>query len=162
VLRARIWPAVGDVAVSLEHVGSTSVPGLAAKPIIDLVVVVASRADVSTAIRRLGGLGYTHQGDLGIEGREALDSPKGGALRHHLYCAPVGNVSLTNQVRFRDYLRTHPETAKAYGTLKQKLATAFADDIDGYSRGKTSFILGVLREAGFSAEQLDAIARMNE
>jgi GrpB-like predicted nucleotidyltransferase (UPF0157 family) len=70
-LRASIWPVVADVAVAIEHVGSTAVPGLAAKPIVDLDVVVRSRTDVPTAVGRITTLGYDHLGDLGIVGREA-------------------------------------------------------------------------------------------
>ena len=83
-LRSRIWTAVGDVALSVEHVGSTSVPGLAAKPIIDISIVVPERSDVRTGISRLATLGYVHRGDLGIAGREAFANPE-GLPRHNLY-----------------------------------------------------------------------------
>jgi GrpB-like predicted nucleotidyltransferase (UPF0157 family) len=76
VLRRPVWAAVRDVAVSVEHVGSTAVPGLAAKPIIDIDVVVASSDSLSKAIGRLATLGYIHRGDLGIDDREAFDSPQ--------------------------------------------------------------------------------------
>src|SRR5207249_10022511 len=74
-LRARVWTVVGDLALTIEHMGSTSVLGLAAKPIIDMTVVLPSAADVPQAIERLATLGYVHRGDLGIEGREAFGSP---------------------------------------------------------------------------------------
>jgi GrpB-like predicted nucleotidyltransferase (UPF0157 family) len=72
-LRARIWPAVSDIASRIEHVGSTSVPGLAAKPIIDMTIVVGGRSDVPLAIEHLATLGYRHRGNLGIEDRESFD-----------------------------------------------------------------------------------------
>jgi GrpB-like predicted nucleotidyltransferase (UPF0157 family) len=81
-LREPIWRALADIAISVEHVGSTSVPGLAAKPIIDIDAVITSSADISAAIDRLATLGYVHSGTLGIEGREAFESPAGPA--HHL------------------------------------------------------------------------------
>src|SRR5690349_20583042 len=74
-LTVPVRSALGEVALRIEHVGSTSVPGLAAKPIIDISVVVATEADVPLAIERLASIGYLHQGDLGIEGREAFVAP---------------------------------------------------------------------------------------
>jgi len=81
-LRSIVLSAVGDIAVVVEHVGSTSVPGLAAKPIIDIDVVVASAADVPVAIERLAVIGYEHRGNLGVEGREAFGSPLEPPQRH--------------------------------------------------------------------------------
>ena len=75
-LRVRAADAVGDVAVAIEHIGSTAVPGLAAKPVIDLVVVVEPQ-DLQTAVERLVAIGYVHRGNLGVEGREAFEVPKG-------------------------------------------------------------------------------------
>jgi GrpB-like predicted nucleotidyltransferase (UPF0157 family) len=87
-LRQRIWAALGDVALSVEHVGSTSVPGLAAKPIIDISIVVPERSDVQTGISRLASLGYVHRGDLGIEGREAFANPDGLPIAQSVLVSP--------------------------------------------------------------------------
>jgi GrpB-like predicted nucleotidyltransferase (UPF0157 family) len=160
VLRARVWPVLADVAVRIEHVGSTSVPGLAAKPIIDLSVVVAARGDVPAAIERLASLGYRHQGNLGIDDRDAFDHPV-DVPRHHLYVCPEGTIGLINQIAVRDYLRAQPEASRRYGELKKRLAAAFPHDIDSYVFGKTDFILDVLRHAGLRPDQLAAIARVN-
>jgi GrpB-like predicted nucleotidyltransferase (UPF0157 family) len=159
-LRARVWPVVGDFALAIEHLGSTSVPGLAAKPIIDMTVVVPSADDIPRAIERLVPLGYVHRGDVGIEGREAFRSPE-ELPAHHLYVCPAGSLGLLNPVAVRDYLRVHPDVARAYGDLKKSLALAFPNDIDSYLDGKTDLILGILREVGFSSDQLEAIERMN-
>lgn len=86
-LRARAAAAVGDVAVGVEHVGSTAVPGMPAKPVVDMVVVVEP-PDVQTAIDRLCAIGYVHKGNLGVEGREAFTWPE-GERRHHLYVSPA-------------------------------------------------------------------------
>jgi GrpB-like predicted nucleotidyltransferase (UPF0157 family) len=94
-LRARIWPAVAGVADRIEHVGSTSVPGLAAKPIIDMTIVVRRQADVPPAIDRLATLGYRHLGNLDIEDREAFEHPA-GLPRHHLYVCPEGTIGIVN------------------------------------------------------------------
>jgi GrpB-like predicted nucleotidyltransferase (UPF0157 family) len=159
-LRARVWPAVRDIAVSIEHMGSTSVPGLAAKPVIDMSVALASADRVSEGIERLETLGYVHRGDLGIEGREAFRSPA-ELPAHHLYMCPAGSLGLLNPLALRDYLRAHPDAAQAYGALKKSLAAEFPHDIDRYVGGKTDFVVGILREVGFTTEQLEAIERMN-
>jgi GrpB-like predicted nucleotidyltransferase (UPF0157 family) len=158
-LRARIHPAVADIAVAIEHIGSTSVPGLAAKPIVDMVVVVPIDR-VATAIDRLARLGYAHKGDMGIPGREAFANPP-DTPRHHLYVCPVGNTGLANPLAVRDYLRAHSDAALEYADLKRGLAVRFADDVDGYVEGKSAFILDVLRKSGFDEDVLRDIERMN-
>jgi GrpB-like predicted nucleotidyltransferase (UPF0157 family) len=159
-LRARTWPVVADVAVRIEHVGSTSVPGLAAKPIIDMTVVVTGRGDVPPTIERLATLGYRHRGNLGIEEREAFDN-RDDLPRHNLYLCPEGTIGLVNQVAVRDYLRARPDAARQYGELKKELARRFPDDIDSYVFGKTDFILDALRRAGLTEEQLASIEFVN-
>jgi GrpB-like predicted nucleotidyltransferase (UPF0157 family) len=159
-LRARIWPAVVGVADRIEHVGSTSVPGLAAKPIIDMTIVVRQRADVPPAIDRLATLGYRHLGNLDIDDREAFEHPP-GLPRHNLYLCPEGTIGVVNQLAVRDYLRANPDVARRYGELKQRLATQFPHDIESYVFGKTDFVLEVLRDAGLSEAQLASIERVN-
>jgi GrpB-like predicted nucleotidyltransferase (UPF0157 family) len=159
-LGSRIWTALRGVALSIEHVGSTSVPGLAAKPIIDISIVVPERSDVQTGISRLATLSYIHRGDLGIEGREAFVNPD-GLPRHNLYLCPRDSVALANHLAIRSYLRTHPEAAREYGELKKRLAERFPDDIDGYIDGKTAMLLTMLRATGFPPEQLQEIERAN-
>jgi GrpB-like predicted nucleotidyltransferase (UPF0157 family) len=139
-LRSRIWPALRDVALSVEHVGSTSVPGLPAKPIIDISIVVPERSDVQAGISRLATLGYVHRGDLGVEGREAFANPDGLPI-HNLYLCPRDSVALANHLAIRTYLRTDPEAAREYGELKKQLAERFPHDIDGYIDGKTTMLL---------------------
>lgn len=160
LLRARVWPAVADLATAIEHVGSTSVPGLAAKPVIDVDVVLRSQQDLPRAVARLATLGYAHRGDLGIAGREAF-APPPGPPEHHLYVCPPDSPALANHLALRDRLRGHPDLAAAYGALKKRLAATFAHDIDGYVDGKTAFIVGVLRDAGFAEQDLGAIERAN-
>jgi GrpB-like predicted nucleotidyltransferase (UPF0157 family) len=159
-LRSRIWAAVGPVAIAVEHIGSTSVPGLAAKPIIDIDVVVASDSNVGPAVERLAMLGYAHQGDLGIKGREALRSPP-GLPAHHLYVCVQGGPALTNHLTIRDRLRGDPDAAATYGMLKKRLAALSPLDRDKYIAGKTDFLLAVLRGAGVPQDVLAAIGAAN-
>jgi GrpB-like predicted nucleotidyltransferase (UPF0157 family) len=159
-LRSRLWPALADVALSIEHVGSTSVPGLAAKPIIDISIMAPENPDVPIGISRLATLGYIHQGDLGIKGREAFTNPD-GLPRHNLYLCPRDSVALANHLALRNYLRTHPEAVREYGELKKRLAQRFPDDIDSYIDGKTTMLLKMLRATGFPPEHLRQIERVN-
>ena len=153
-LRDRIWPSVSDIAVAIEHVGSTAVAGLAAKPVIDLDIVIPSRSDV---LRRLG---YEHRGNLGIEDRDAFWT-SGNQPAHNLYVCPQGSIALRNHIALRDHLRVHPSDVVAYSTLKKQLANQ-ARDIHCYMRGKTDFILSILAQRGFSADRLDSIRRANQ
>jgi GrpB-like predicted nucleotidyltransferase (UPF0157 family) len=159
-LRRPIAAALGDVAMSIEHVGSTSVPGLAAKPIIDISVVVRDDEGVRGAIDRLATIGYVHQGNLGIEGREAFASPA-GSIAHHLYVCNCASPGLANHLAVRDHLRAHPDNAREYGELKKQLAKQFPHDIEGYIAGKTDFLLRILRLRGFAPDQLEAVAAAN-
>ena len=135
-------------------------PGLAAKPVIDMSVVVPTEAVVLTAIERLAGLGYVHLGNLGVEGRDAFAAPDGWP-RHNLYVCPRDSPGLANHLVVRDYLRAQPVAAKEYGELKKRLAREFTHDIDAYIDGKTDFILEILRTTGFRPEQLQAIEHAN-
>ncbi|HWI65343.1 MAG TPA: GrpB family protein [Symbiobacteriaceae bacterium] len=144
--RDRVAAALGDVAVSIDHVGSTSVPGLAAKPIIDLDVAVADASVIPLAIERLAAIGYVHEGDLGIPGREAFINPP-GTPRHHLYVCTVDNPEYQRHLLFRDYLRAHPDEAAQYGELKQELARRFPYERETYWRGKTELVLAILERA---------------
>jgi GrpB-like predicted nucleotidyltransferase (UPF0157 family) len=145
-LRARAAGVLGELAVAIEHVGSTSVPGLAAKPIIDIDVVVRSPDEIPAAIEALATIGYSHLGDLGIAGREAFRQPP-GPPEHHLYVCPLGGRELPRHLAFRDYLRAHPEAADVYAALKRAAALRFSNDIDGYVAAKTEFIEGILSRA---------------
>jgi GrpB-like predicted nucleotidyltransferase (UPF0157 family) len=145
-LRAPVVAALGDLVVTVEHVGSTAVPGLAAKPIIDMDVVVLSAREIPEAIARLAALGYVHRGDLGITGREAFTSPP-EKPRHHLYLCASDSEELRRHRCFRDFLLRHPEEARAYAALKQAAALRFTDDRVAYNEAKTQFVEAVLQRA---------------
>ncbi|WP_137156360.1 GrpB family protein [Rhizobium sp. FKL33] len=145
-LRRRIAAALGPVAKAVEHVGSTAVPGLAAKPIIDIDVVIADETALPAAINGLAAIGYAHQGEKGVAGRHAFAAPAGLA-QHHLYVCAEGSPELRRHLAFRDRLRAEPDLAAAYGALKQRLAAEYGRDRDGYTQAKTAFI-----EAALAAE----------
>jgi GrpB-like predicted nucleotidyltransferase (UPF0157 family) len=147
-LRAPIAEALGALAAEIVHVGSTSVPGLAAKPTIDLNVRLHSANDLLAVIERLARLGYAHEGDLAIAGREAFATPPGyGVHDHHLYvCAPNWG-GYADQIVFRDYLRAHPAPLRAYARLKRSLAAKHRDNRGAYTNAKAGFVAAVLKRA---------------
>jgi GrpB-like predicted nucleotidyltransferase (UPF0157 family) len=142
-LAARIRAALGDVAVAIEHIGSTAVPGLSAKPVIDLDAIIASPADLPEAIQRLQSIGYVYEGDLGIAGREAFRSPPGGPP-HHFYVLSAGADELRRHLVFRDALRAKGDLRNRYDELKRSLAREHQNDRRAYTDGKTAFITAVV------------------
>lgn len=159
-LATPVRRALGSLAVGIEHVGSTAVPGLCAKPVIDMSVVVGSAADLPGAITRLTSLGYVHRGDLGVQGREAFAPPPGLAT-HHLYVCPRGSLGLRNHLAVRDALRSDPELAAVYGALKRDLAERHPRDVDRYVDGKTAFLLEILRASDLEPDELSRIEAAN-
>jgi GrpB-like predicted nucleotidyltransferase (UPF0157 family) len=155
MLRARAAEALGALAMAIEHVGSTSVPGLAAKPIIDMDIVVRSPDDIPAAVQALAEIGYVHVGDLGIADREAFRQPA-GLPKHHLYVCPLGGRELPRHLAFRDHLRAHPKEAATYAALKRAAALRFPNDIDGYIDAKSAFIEGILARAARPTGVADA------
>jgi GrpB-like predicted nucleotidyltransferase (UPF0157 family) len=148
-LRALIAPALGDLAAAIDHVGSTAVPGLAAKPTIDLVVRLRSAADLPAAIDRLARLGYAHEGDFGIVGREAFATPPGHSTHdHHLYVCLPDWRGYDDQIAFRDHLRAHRRTMLTYARLKRALALEHGRNRAAYTSAKADFVADVLRRAG--------------
>jgi len=145
---------------TIEHVGSTSVPGLAAKPIIDMDIVVQNMADIPAIIAALAPLGYVHRGNLGIAGREAFARPV-DTFPHHLYLGHIDAPSIRNHLLLRDYLRQHPQAVAIYTQLKHDLAARCGDDIDGYVAGKSQFIAEILTAQGMIAADVTDIQRQN-
>ena len=158
-LSGVISGALGSLAMRIEHVGSTSVPGLAAKPIIDLDVVVGSRRSLPSVVTALAEIGYFHEGDKDVPGREAFGHedrtvPRDGTGRewpdHHLYVCAHDSEELRRHLAFRDHLRSSPDSALQYEKLKRDLATRHPHDIESYANGKSEFIEGVLSTEGRS------------
>jgi GrpB-like predicted nucleotidyltransferase (UPF0157 family) len=142
-LKARVLNVLGDLVVRVEHVGSTAVPGLAAKSIIDLYAVVA---DLDRASERLATVGYAPEGDLGVPGRLGFAWPP-DEKRHHLYLCTADHAGLERVVRFRDYMRANPDEVLAYGELKRELAAQHRNERDAYAEGKGPFIEAALERS---------------
>ena len=152
--------ALGDLATAVEHVGSTAIPGMLAKPVIDIDIVTARGVELPRVAAALARLGYRHNGCQGIPGREAFkrddrtDVPRDGSGRswpaHNLYACSADATELHRHLVFRDWLRTHPERAVAYADLKRELALVHGDDRDAYCEAKTEFVEMTLRLADAS------------
>ena len=135
--------------VRVEHVGSTSVPGLAAKPILDIDLVLENWADFELVKARLEQNGYNHVGDLGIAGREAFkygDKPQ--FMPHHLYVLSEGSDELKRHLTFRDWLRAHPEDRDLYARAKLLAAQQFPEDIGAYIDAKSGIIFEIYQRCG--------------
>ena len=148
-IKAEIKEALGDLALTVEHVGSTSVEGLSAKPVIDIDVIIENETVLEAVISALAEIGYEHEGDLGIEGREAFRySGKDHLQKHHLYVCPKDSPELRRHLAFRNYLRSNPAAAEEYGRIKAEGARLFPNDIDGYIAYKSPWIREVYRSIG--------------
>ena len=150
----------GLASARVEHVGSTSVPGLPAKPILDVDVIVEAH-DVPAAVGALESVGYVHRGDLGVVGREAFHAP--GPPRRNVYVCTAGTASVRNHLAVRDVLRSREDLREAYADVKVALAADPGMDIDTYIAGKSEVLQQVLEASGeLSPEELDAIRRLND
>jgi GrpB-like predicted nucleotidyltransferase (UPF0157 family) len=146
-IHGPLWPALEGVALRIDHVGSTSVPGLAAKPIIDTDVVVADEAGVRPAIVALRTLGYVGRGDLGVEGRQAFINPPGDLPEHNLYVVVDGNKAHLDHVLLRDLLRADPVARDRYAALKRANAELAGGDMDVYVEAKAALVAELLTRA---------------
>lgn len=135
-------------SVKIEHVGSTSVEGLSAKPIIDLDIVIEN--DKFEIIKRLlNDKGYKHEGDLGIEGREAFSySGKEELMTHHLYVCTKDSEELFKHITFRDFLKNNSALASEYSKVKEQAAVLYPDDIDKYMEFKSEIIEKIYKRCG--------------
>lgn len=140
-------PFLGASIVRIEHVGSTSVPGLAAKPIIDIDVVVADEAQVPIVLRLIEAAGYRWVGDLDVGGREAFEPTSTPALAtHHLYLVVENNRAHSDHWLLREALTGRPDLIERYATLKRQNLTLANGDAERYTALKAAFVAEVLSE----------------
>jgi GrpB-like predicted nucleotidyltransferase (UPF0157 family) len=144
---ARLVEVFGPELVSIHHIGSTSVPGLAAKPTIDILVEVRDLASVDALNPRMIALEYEPHGEFGISGRRYFLRLSGDTHTHHVHVFQAGNPEFLRHLVFRDYLIAHPDEAHEYGRLKTELAERFPFDIAGYMDGKDAFVKTLERRA---------------
>lgn len=143
----RLRALLGEDAVRIHHIGSTSVPGLAAKPIVDVLAEVTEIEAVDRRRSAFGDGGYRWFGEYGIPGRRFLIRGFDPDRSHHVHVFAAGHERVRDHLEFRDYLIAHPGEAAAYGRLKIDLARRHPDDIDAYTAGKAAFIRESVRRA---------------
>jgi len=136
---------IGDLIITVDHVGSTSIEGLASKPILDIDVVINSY-DVFPAVKeRVSKIGFEHVGNLDVEGREVFKRTfMDDFMPYNLYVCPKDGKGYLEHIAFRDYLKDHLEAMKTYEELKMKLDKQFRMDINGYANAKHDFVQSIL------------------
>ena len=159
-VRQHLMSFLSGQDVRVEHVGSTSVPGLAAKPILDIDIVLQNTADFAEVKALLEANGYYHVGDLGITGREAFKyDNKPQHMSHHLYVLSADSEELKRHLTFRDWLRSHPQDREAYARVKLAAAQQFPGDIAAYIDAKSDVIFEIYQRCGlYRPEDLQEMA----
>jgi GrpB-like predicted nucleotidyltransferase (UPF0157 family) len=144
--KERIIAALGSYLLTVQHIGSTAVPGLAAKPVIDIGVGIRSLADAPFLISRIEKLAYVYEPTLEQLLPQRRFFWKGTPTVHtyHLHMAEVDDAVLVRPLQFRDYLRKHPDAAVEYGALKKELAKRCGQEMEAYVAGKTGFVENVM------------------
>lgn len=136
-MRRAIWQACAPPVIDVLHVGSTAIPGIVAKPIVDMMLLLRRHEDGEACIAPLAELGFEYRGEAGIPGRHFFR--KGDPRSHHAHMYARDHPEVDRHIRFRDYLVAHEEEARAYERLKRELAMRFETDVPAYSEAKTAF-----------------------
>lgn len=146
--KQRILQATRGLVIAIEHIGSTAVVGLAAKPVIDIMPGVKTLADADTCVEAMVGLGYTYiqKYESMMPERRFFNRNVEGEISQNVHMVVVNGEFWERHLLFRDYLRTHPDTVEAYARIKRELAPQF-DDTNDYAKAKTEFITGMVAEA---------------
>ncbi|MBE6607777.1 MAG: GrpB family protein [Ruminococcaceae bacterium] len=148
-IKREIYSILGNLAVGIEHIGSTSVEGMSAKPCIDIDVIIEDYSLFDAVVDKLAGIGYIYEGDFGIKDREAFKySNKEHLMTHHLYVCPQNSEELNRHITFRNYLRNNPDAVKKYSKVKEKAAELYPNDIDKYIEYKSPCIEEVYKMCG--------------
>ncbi len=144
----KIRSALGGTLVVLHHIGSTAIPGIYAKPIIDILAEVKSLDALDTSLDGMRALGYESMGEFGILGRRYFRKDDNNGVRtHHIHAFAIQSPQILRHLAFRDYLISHPQMARAYSELKRRLVQTCNGDIEAYMAGKDPFIKEVERKA---------------
>lgn len=144
----QITSAIGKNVVAIHHIGSTAIPNIYAKPVVDLLIEVRSITEVDEQSSEMESLGYEVKGEFGITGRRYFRKDNQQGIRtHQIHVFEIGSVQIERHLAFRDYMIAHPLDARKYSELKRKLAEEHSDSIDRYMDGKDDFIKEIDRRA---------------
>lgn len=142
----KLFGILGSEIIKIYHIGSTSVNGLMAKPIIDIMPVVRDIERIDHFVTAMIGIGYEPKGENGVTGRRYFQ--KGGDKRtHHVHFYEIGDYEIERHLAFRNYLRSHPDAIKKYGSLKKELSLRFPNDNKSYINGKERLVSEIEKEA---------------
>lgn len=148
-IKQHLLPEINDIVIAIEHIGSTAVEGLSAKPIIDIDIVIKDYSVFDAVVEKLAFLGYVHEGNLGIKDREAFDYKGDTDLpKHHLYVCPEFSAELHRHITFRDYLKNNSDAVLKYSKVKEEAARLFPDSIDDYIAYKSPCIEEIYKKCG--------------
>ena len=142
---------LGSKVLEIRHIGSTAIPGMPAKPIIDILMAVRNLADVTDFVDALVRIGYEDKGDGGVVGRRYFVKGTEAGRTHHLNFYQMNSPGWATHIVFCEYLKSHNEVAKEYADLKQKLASEFPTDRASYTNGKERFVAAVIERAASEA-----------
>jgi GrpB-like predicted nucleotidyltransferase (UPF0157 family) len=146
--RAALLQALGDAALDALHVGSTAIPGILAKPVIDLILLLREVPATPAVQQAMAEMGYLHRGEFGIPGRAYFTKPATPPRTHNVHAYAPGHAEVERHLRFRDHLRRHPDQALRYQELKLRLVALHPDDVEAYAMAKTAFVAEIVaREA---------------
>ena len=143
--KAILSPVLGEYALDIQHVGSTAIPGISAKPVVDIAVAIEHYPLPDEVLDAVKALGYTYWGEYGIPHRHLFfrrDLPVG----HNVHINELANGEFQKHVLFRDYMRAHPDDAREYENLKRELAARY-DEVGTYAENKSEYVQGILRKA---------------
>ncbi|MBC7933244.1 MAG: GrpB family protein [Rubrivivax sp.] len=144
----HVAAALGENVVAIHHIGSTAIPNIYAKPVVDLLVEVTDITEVDGQSSAMESLGYEVMGEYGIPGRRYFRKDNREGIRtHHIHAFETGSAEVERHLAFRDYMIAHPGDAQRYSELKRKLAEQHPQSIDGYMDGKDGFIKEIDRRA---------------
>ena len=138
---------------SVHHIGSTSVPGLAAKPILDIMPLVSDPDDGAAAVSKMIMLGYRYRGEHGIPGRSYFNKIVDERTVVHAHMFPAGHPAAEKHLVFRDHLRAHPDALREYESLKRTLASKHRDNGEAYTKGKAEFVGRTIETASISGRR---------
>ncbi len=141
----RLSAALQSHIIAMHHIGSTAIPGILAKPIIDILVEVYQIEVIDTLTEQMEAHGYRAHGEHGIAGRRFFSRDTAAVRTHHIHVFQSGHPDIARLIGFRDYIRSHPDAAQRYSHLKQQLARQFANDSECYTEAKTDFIRSIER-----------------
>ena len=148
-IKKELKAVLSGYVLDIHHVGSTSVVGMWAKPCIDIDVVIEDDSSFALVVNALATIGYFHEGDLGIKGREAFGYVgKEHLQKHHLYVCAKDSEELHRHLTFRNYLREHSDAVQAYSEVKKNAARLYPDDIDCYMAYKSPCIEDLYQKCG--------------